>query len=70
MGLGTWFWSKVSGQDLAELQAQGDALDSQLATLNNQDYAPGGRIYNDIASSFDVKSEMDDSNKNSTNDEN
>lgn len=31
------------------LQAQNNALDAQLNSLNQQDYAPGGQIYNAIA---------------------
>ncbi len=30
--------------------ARGQALDAQLATMNNADYAPGGRLYGLIAS--------------------
>lgn len=30
-------------------QARSDALDAQLNALNQQDYAPGGQIYNSIA---------------------
>ncbi|MDE3068619.1 MAG: hypothetical protein KGJ60_13875 [Verrucomicrobiota bacterium] len=30
-------------------QATGDTLDAKLTAMNNADYAPGGRIYNQIA---------------------
>lgn len=29
-------------------QARGDQLDAQLAQMNDRDYAPGGKIYNNI----------------------
>ena len=38
-------WDALTGKT----QAQGQALDAQLAALNNQDYSPGGRIYEQIA---------------------
>lgn len=33
---------------IPELHAQSVVLDEQLATMNTNDYAPGGRIYNNI----------------------
>lgn len=33
----------------SQLQTQSNALDAQLTTLNQQDYAPGGQVYNAIA---------------------
>lgn len=32
-----------------KLQADGDAADAKLAEMNQRDYAPGGRLYNKIA---------------------
>lgn len=44
-----WLWSKVTGVDLATVQAQSDAADAQLQQINNADYAPGGKIYDQVA---------------------
>jgi hypothetical protein len=42
-------WVYGTDQTPAELQAQGDALDAQLAAKDKVDYAPGGRIYDAVA---------------------
>lgn len=47
--ISNWLWSKVTGVDIATVQAQSDAADAQLQAMNNADYAPGGKIYNQIA---------------------
>jgi hypothetical protein len=47
MSLTDFFYTTVYGGD--DLATQGKALDAQLAAKNGVDYAPGGRVYNDIA---------------------
>lgn len=47
--ISTWLWSKLTGVDLATVQAQSDAADAALAAKNSADYQPGGTVYNNIA---------------------
>lgn len=43
-----WFSKLLYGVDLDEEQKRGDQLDRDLKAINDQDYGPGGEIYNKI----------------------
>ncbi len=44
----TWFYSLVTGTDLETLQQQIDAEQAQASQMAMNDYAPGGKTYNQI----------------------
>lgn len=45
-----WFSRILYGVDLDDAQARSDAADAALAAENQQDYGPGGSVYNQIVS--------------------